>query len=180
MQGVTAGHTAVNYVLFQNDGNIRDYFLITAPSGGDGWTVNYFNDLTNENITPYLTDGTHNASGWLEPQGTSLLVRIEITPDSTVTTDSIREVLLTVVSKTDSSKGDAVKAVARVYPSNLGDLNNDSLVNENDADLVLQYVFGERDDLMSAIQALASQVGFPDNPPDIRVAAWILSNCQPR
>jgi len=60
-----------------------------------------------------------------------------------------------------------------IYP--LGDLNHDNLVNEDDADLVLQYLAGEKPALDAAIKSLATLV-LPNNPPDIRVALWILNH----
>jgi len=59
-----------------------------------------------------------------------------------------------------------------------GDLNNDGLVNEDDADLVLQYLLGERPDLDAAVKSLAVQAGLPSTPPDIRVALWIMNHRQ--
>lgn len=58
----------------------------------------------------------------------------------------------------------------------IGDLNTDGLVNEDDADLVLQYVLGERADLDATMKTLATQAGLPANPPDIRVALWIMGH----
>jgi len=62
----------------------------------------------------------------------------------------------------------------------IGDLNQDGLVNEDDADLVLQYLLGERPDLDAAIKNLATQQGLPANPPDLRMAQWILGHLSMR
>ncbi len=57
-----------------------------------------------------------------------------------------------------------------------GDLNGDTIINEDDADQMLQYVFGEKPELDTVIKSLATHAGLPNSPTDIRLATWILNN----
>jgi surface antigen len=68
-----------------------------------------------------------------------------------------------------------VKHVFKVMPVPAGDLNNDGKVDEIDADLVLQYLAGGRNDLDAAVKALATAKGLA-NPPDVSAALWILQH----
>jgi GH25 family lysozyme M1 (1,4-beta-N-acetylmuramidase) len=63
-----------------------------------------------------------------------------------------------------------------VVPAPSGDLNHDGKVNETDADLVLQYLAGERNELDAAVKALATSEGLSANPADVSTALWILQH----
>ena len=102
------------YVLrLQNDGNVKEPFLITAQTSGTAMTIRYYNAATGgSDITSQVTGGGWTSSS-LNPGATQGL-RVEVTIPSSATDGQQNAVLVTATSSGDSSRKDAVKAVTKV------------------------------------------------------------------
>jgi hypothetical protein len=108
----TPGQVLTFYARVTNSGNADDKFKVKGPSSGSGWTIKYFDDQTNADITSALTGGS-----WSTPllsPGNRYIVRFTISPSSTLAVGSLRSVTLTGISNKDSTKKDNVKVIVTV------------------------------------------------------------------
>ena len=109
-KSAATGVAAKYLVRLQNDGNITDSFRVTAPAGGAGWTIRYFDASTGGNdITAQVT-----ATGWtcaLLLRGGYCDLRVEVTPSSTVVAGATREAKVTFKSAATPGQADTVKGV---------------------------------------------------------------------
>jgi subtilisin family serine protease len=117
-QAVAPGTAAVYQLQVQNDGTTADSFTLTAPAGGNGWTVRYYNAASGGmDITSQIT-----GAGWhttmLTP-GSRASVRVEIMPDAGLTAGATRDLLVTGRSAADTGKTDAVKMSTSVAAAKL-------------------------------------------------------------
>lgn len=106
-QAVLPGTTAKYLGIVQNDGNVADSFTVYGSAGGDGWTVNYFDTLTNADITTQMT-----GAGWtVGPLGVGETkgYRVEVTPAANVPGGSTLSVEIYATSVGDPTKQDVVK-----------------------------------------------------------------------
>ncbi|MHB9132340.1 MAG: triple tyrosine motif-containing protein [Armatimonadota bacterium] len=102
---------AVYSFQIQNDGNVDDTFILTAPTGDAGWTFEYFDD-TDTAITDITTPG-----GWLTPTiaaGNSLTLTLKVTADATVPGGASKDVLVLAASSNLPASRDAVLATTTV------------------------------------------------------------------
>ena len=108
---VTPTVTALYYLHVQNDGNTADTFTVTAPAGGNGWTVVY-KDLTNGlvDITTSITGTAGWSSGLLAP-GAVKFLSVQVTPGNSVAASAVNTLTVAAVSANDVTKQDAVQAL---------------------------------------------------------------------
>lgn len=101
---------AVYHLKVQNDGTVGDSFVITAPGGGAGWVVAYYDQLEGgANITGQVT-GTGWTVGPLAP-GEFREFRLEVSLEPGSPPDAPLETLVAARSTADSNQTDAVLAV---------------------------------------------------------------------
>ncbi|MHB1459325.1 MAG: SBBP repeat-containing protein [Armatimonadota bacterium] len=107
--GAAPGQKITYAFKVRNAGDVSNSFKITAPAGGSGWNVRYY-DLTNgAEVTSQVT-GVGWSSGTLAP-GASKGIFVTVKPDATVPAGSGNTLLITAASEADDSKIDVVKAV---------------------------------------------------------------------
>ncbi|MCK4908858.1 MAG: hypothetical protein KAS70_03065, partial [Planctomycetes bacterium] len=102
---------AVTYFIkIENDGSGTDTFSVTGIAGGSGWSVTYYNALSGgTDITGDVT-----GDGWLtDPIGVGgdTEIRVEVSPDNTVSGGSTLDLYIASESTNQSNKRDTVKAV---------------------------------------------------------------------
>jgi len=107
-QSVSANTSATYIVQVSNAGNTADAFNITLPGGGSGWTVKY-TDLQSGNAITTPSWATSSIA-----PGVSKGFRVLVTPNTSVFPTMSYILLFGVVSATDSTKHDAVKAITTV------------------------------------------------------------------
>ena len=108
-QWPNAGQSAICYVTVNNVGNTADsYQLQAVDAGGTGWTVQYFDNDTQANVTGALTAGTLNLPLLA---GAQKIYRTEMVGTVQGATDTMT---LSVASQSDGTKQDVVKAIATV------------------------------------------------------------------
>jgi len=109
-QWLSDGMTTIYCFRLQNAGNTTDTFTLTAPAGGSGWTLAYFDMDTITAITTAIT-----GQGWkvarLAP-GTKKGFYVQVTPGLTVPFGATNTLTVTVVSTADATKKDVVKALS--------------------------------------------------------------------
>ena len=113
-QNALPGQRRVYGFSVRNAGNANDSFTITAPAGGSGWTVRYYERITNVDITSLIT-----GSGFTTPPlapGTSKEIYAFVTPDAAAVEGATMTLLVSAVSLSDGAKQDVVKAVTTVIP----------------------------------------------------------------
>jgi len=113
-QTVTSGTKATYVLKVENDGNVSDSFKVTGTAGVTGWTITYYDAVSaGTNITAAIT-GT---AGWtpaaLAP-GAVKEFRVEVTPATTVAAATVKDVLVTAMSTSDTMEKDTVKASTTV------------------------------------------------------------------
>ncbi|MHB1459549.1 MAG: hypothetical protein ACYC0V_21775, partial [Armatimonadota bacterium] len=106
----------------KNAGDTNDSFKITAPTGGSGWIVKYYDLSTNAEVTSQVT-GTGWSSGTLAP-GASKGIYATVKPDASVPAGSVNTLLITAASESDQTMTDVVKAVT----SFIGTYKTDMLI----------------------------------------------------
>jgi len=110
-QWVINGLTAIYCFRVQNAGNATDSFTITAPAGGSGWALAYFDMDTAAVITTAIT-----GTGWkvtnMAP-GAKKGFYVQVTPALTVTSGTDNTITVTAVSTADATKKDVVKALSK-------------------------------------------------------------------
>ena len=109
-QTATPGQKITYSFKVKNAGIQNDSFTITAPAGGSGWSVRYYDLLTGAELTSQVT-GSGWSSGILAPGGVSKGIFVKITPNATVPAGTVNTLLITAASEADDSKIDVVKAV---------------------------------------------------------------------
>jgi len=108
-QWVPDGSTTVYYFRILNTAGTTDTFTITAPAGGSGWTIAYF-DLTTGAVITLAITGTGWSSGPLAP-GAKKGFFAQVTPGANVPSGALNTLKVTAVSVKDATKKDVVKAV---------------------------------------------------------------------
>jgi len=106
---IAGGVAAVYFVRIQNAGNSTDSYLITAPSGGSGWKIDYYDLATGMALTTAIT-GTGWKTGPLAV-GAKLGFYVQILPGIGLTPGAVNTLAITAVSVNDTTKKDAVKGV---------------------------------------------------------------------
>ena len=95
---VQTDEKATYEIKVQNDADSAGSFILTAPAGGNGWTVQYFDSLTEgTDITTQITGEDGWSTGALAI-GASREIRIEVTPDETIAAGAQKELLVTASS----------------------------------------------------------------------------------
>ncbi|MHB1458706.1 MAG: M6 family metalloprotease domain-containing protein [Armatimonadota bacterium] len=110
-QYASAGQKAIYSFRVMNAGFLSDSFNITGTTGGNGWSVKYY-DLASVDITSQVT-----GSGWLSgtvAPGTDMGFFMKVSPDGTLTSGSVKTVFITATSVGGSTKKDVAKAVTTV------------------------------------------------------------------
>ena len=92
-----------------NTGAGNDSFTISGTSGGNGWTVKYYELPSNTDITSQVT-GSGWTTGTIAP-GVYRGLYANVTPDASVPAGSVKTLQVMAGSVSDSTKIDAVKAV---------------------------------------------------------------------
>jgi len=108
-QTVARNTEAIYFVRVHNEGNTTEQIKINAPVGNSRWSVQYYNDASNADITSTVIQ----SAGWLSPgvaADASQIVRIEVTPNNTTPVGGIFDCLLRATSAADSTRKDTVKA----------------------------------------------------------------------
>ena len=94
--------TASYDVVLQNNGNVSETFILTAPAAPAGWTVVY-------SAGPTVITGAVTTTGWqtllLAPAATASIT-VSVTPGSTVSSGAVATQTLTVTSNGDATKQD--------------------------------------------------------------------------
>ena len=108
---VNANVVATYYFHVQNSGNTTDTFTVKIPAGGSGWKVAY-KDLTTTlaDITTTITGATGWSSGPLAP-GAYKFLAVQVTPDTTLASNTVNTQTISAVSTNDATKQDVVKAL---------------------------------------------------------------------
>lgn len=106
--------TAIYQFTVQNDGSTADTYVLTGTPGGGGWTVDYFDALTEGNPLPDIT-GTDGWTLTLDA-GESRTFRVEVTADATVRGGLTKTLLVTVTSTGPGTTSDTVSAVTTKAP----------------------------------------------------------------
>ena len=119
-QNAMPGQRRVYAFSVKNTGNANDSFMITASAGPSGWTVRYYERITNVDITSQVT-GSGFTTPTLAP-GACKDIYVFVTPDATVTEGSTMSLLVSAISSSDSTKQDVVKASTTVIPAYKPDL----------------------------------------------------------
>ncbi len=117
--GVVSGSTATYNVLFQNDGNLSDDFVITGTGSGSGFTVQYL-DNTSTDRTGAVTGAGYTIGGLAAGAGT--MWTVNVTPSGAPTPvdgGTSYTVFVTATSATDGAKTDQVRAVTSSTSANL-------------------------------------------------------------
>ena len=108
-QWANAGQTATCYLTINNVGNTADiYTVLAADAGGTAWSVQYFDNLTQANVTASAKAGTLTVSLLAGAQKVYRTAMIGTTPN---TQDSLT---VTATSQFDGTKQDVVKDVITV------------------------------------------------------------------
>lgn len=115
---VIANRTVIFAFHVQNDGNTADSFTVTAPAGGNGWTVQYYTNA-GANITAAITGSGWN-SGMLSA-GVSTGFYVKVTP-TTAVSGAMLTLPITAASTKDGTKRDVVKTVTTVSSAYQPDL----------------------------------------------------------
>jgi len=106
---VVISDTALYYLRVQNDGSMADSFTFTGLPSGGGWTVEYYDALTDGNdITQNIASGS-----WSTPllnPGDTYDIRLEVTPTFTVTRGVPRAITVTAKSTMDATVTDTICA----------------------------------------------------------------------
>lgn len=108
-QNISPNQKVVYSFKAKNSGIGDDSFKITGPSGGDGWSVKYYDLTTNAEVTSQVT-GAGWSSGTMTPGGCKGIYA-NVRPDATVPAGSMKTLLMTAVSELDDTAIDVVKAV---------------------------------------------------------------------
>ena len=107
------GKAAVYHLKVQNDGASPDTFRITGGGGGAGWTVQYFDALTEGNDVSADIIGPGWNVGPLAP-GNYQEFRVEVAMEPGVPPQAPHELLVKGTSIADITETDAVKAVTNI------------------------------------------------------------------
>ncbi|MHB0998265.1 MAG: hypothetical protein ACYC27_03385 [Armatimonadota bacterium] len=103
-------YQTTNYAFrVQNDGNVSDTFRITGTAGVCGWTVKYYDLMTNTDVTDLITGVGWN-TGTIVPGATNG-VYASVIPDMTVSRDTPKTLLITSVSLGDTTKKDVGRVI---------------------------------------------------------------------
>lgn len=119
-QNASPGQKIVYTFRVKNAGDKNDSFNITAPAGGSGWSIRYYDLTTGAELTSKVTGGGWS-SGMLAPEA-SKGIFVKIIPDATVPAGSANTLLITAASESDSSKTDTVKTVTSFVGSYKADM----------------------------------------------------------
>jgi VCBS repeat-containing protein len=93
----------------KNTGNMDDKIKLLGTGSVTGWSVKYFDGVSNADITSAVVAGTWNTPALAA--GATYDVRLEITPASNVALNSSRTWTLTSTSTANMTKTDVVKAI---------------------------------------------------------------------
>jgi hypothetical protein len=98
-------------ITIENDGNFNDTYTLTGTAGGSGWFVTYYDAAAaGTDITANVT-----GAGWLTAvlaSGTTKIVRVEVTPDTTIANGATNTLSMVATSGGDTSKKDTVVAAS--------------------------------------------------------------------
>ena len=108
---VNRGDTASFVIRVRNTGNAPDRFTITAPCDAADWDIVGYQMSDNQRISP-----NRWSTGLLQP-GESATYLLQVTAKGTAALTPSLSQLITAVSQTDPTKGDAVKAEATLSPA---------------------------------------------------------------
>jgi len=108
-QSVARGVPATYYVNLVNNRTACDRFTVTATPGGSGWSARYFNETAGGiDVTSQVLSGWD--TGNISPSS-SIQLRVEVRPDTSVTTGSSSQITITAVSISDSTRTDTVSSI---------------------------------------------------------------------
>ena|GEM_PF-1142958 len=110
-QVTAAGAPAMFFVLAQNDGNVTQALQLFAVNDVPGWTVKYFDNDNDTEITGQLGNGGTWQTPLLAP-GEDVVVRVEIEPEPALPAMSELKLPLGVSSMQDGSQDVVVAWVA--------------------------------------------------------------------
>jgi len=124
-QSTAPGVAAIYQLLLQNDGNRQQTFTVIGSGNSTGWTVQYFDSATGEEITALVT-----GAGKTFPlaKGAERRLRLEVRPSATPTSppaESSKEVIVTFFAPglNNTRMGvDTVKATTSVQFEDKADL----------------------------------------------------------
>ena len=108
-QNVASGKTAGYNIKVLNSGTSPDTFVLNAAGSATGWSL-FASDLA----TGAAMTSAFTGAGWIVgplAPGASATCYLGVTPGSAVTPGSSLPVMVTVVSRTDGTKKDVVKAL---------------------------------------------------------------------
>jgi len=109
-QSVAVRVTAVYPFKAQNDSAGVDCLTLTAPAGGSGWSLRYFDALTGGHDITAQVAGTGWTTQFLA-SGSAQSCRLEVTPDNTIASGVAKTIVITGVSAGDGLTADTVQAV---------------------------------------------------------------------
>ncbi|MBI4835325.1 MAG: PKD domain-containing protein [Planctomycetes bacterium] len=108
-QNVNNTQIVTYLITIENDGNFNDVFTLTGTAGGSGWFVTYYDDAAaGTDITANVT-GAGWATASLASAATKI-IRVEVTPDATITNGTVKTLIMVATSSGDTSKKDTVGA----------------------------------------------------------------------
>jgi len=122
--GQTKYQTVQNSVTAQypfqvtNAGNTTDTLTLNCPAASTGWTVQFIDTATGNDVTTAMQTGMPVN---LAPSAVAKYT-VNVTPGSTLTAGAQNTLKITAVSAIDTTKADAVLAVTTVASSNQPDL----------------------------------------------------------
>ncbi|MCK5578512.1 MAG: DUF11 domain-containing protein, partial [Planctomycetes bacterium] len=115
--GQSKGQTAANnievtyYIKIENDGNSPDTISVSGTAGGAGWTVTYYDDSTQTNITANVT-----GNGWtFNPNpGENEIIKLLVSPDNSLTAGDELDIYVSGTSQNSPAQKDIVKTTTIV------------------------------------------------------------------
>ena len=106
--GARRGQTKTFWVKAKNDGNVSDTLSVSGIGGSRKWVVKYF--FGGENVTGEIRDGTFDFGDASLAPGQSQQLKLTIRPKRTAKVGSTLSVKVTIASRGDPDKKDAVRA----------------------------------------------------------------------
>ena len=151
-QILAGGDTAVYQIKIENDGNVKDTFVVKGDAAPDGWEIKYYDAFDGgTDITSRIVN-----DGWvvsdLEP-GDSVHLRMEVIPSDGVPGDSTIDTKVTTNSSFDDSKEDVVIARSTTASS----IQVDNLIkNIGEVDYIGNNIYNNDATNQTKIQSIES------------------------
>ena len=111
---IAHGLPATYMLRVQNDGNAAERFVVTGPTGGNGWIVSYYDTATNTDITSQVT-----GKGWqtnllqaMQTQG----LWVKVNPVDGLAGNKSRSLMIFATAKSTPACRDAVIVTTTLAP----------------------------------------------------------------